>query len=85
MRFLLLRTSPSHPRIRQSKHHKRKWDRKRQVNPEVPRYFHSAVGVIEVESKEAHTEDCLEGEGELVIKKTVPDIQKQMLGAEKSL
>jgi hypothetical protein len=85
MRFLLLRTSPSHPCKRQSKHRKREWDRKRQVDPEMPGYFHSAVGVIEVESKEAHAEDCLEEEAELVINITVLDIPKRMLVGEKSL
>jgi hypothetical protein len=75
MRFLLLRTSPPHPRKRQSKHRNREWDRKRQVNPEMPGYFNSAVGVIKVEMKEAHTEDCLE-EVELAIKISVPDIPK---------
>jgi hypothetical protein len=84
MRLLLLRTSPSHPRIRQSKHRKREWDRKRQVDPEMPGYFNSAVGVIKVEMKETHTEDCLE-EVELVINKTVLDIPTRMLVGEKSL
>jgi hypothetical protein len=85
MQFPLLRTSPFHPRIRQSKHRKREWDRKRQVNPEMSRYFNSAVGVVKVEMEEAHTEDCLEGEVELVIDRTVPDTPKRMLVAEKSL
>jgi hypothetical protein len=83
--LLLLRTSPPHPRKRQSKRRKREWDRNRQVNPALAGHFNSAVGFIKVEMKDAHTGDCLEEEVEVVIDTTIPDIPKRMLVGEKSL